>query len=533
MLKLLLGAWLGVAPQSTSSIEGTVKRGGLSEPLGGVEISLLATTGPARFRTISDPQGQFLFENVPLGQYRVQAARDGYFSYPQGQALPAMVATLKIDSAQTQQLVINLVPGAVIGGLITDPAGKPLPGVAVSAMKLQYDEGRPAFGVGPLPKTTNDRGEYRLFWFPPGEYYIRAEYPNGPNNLAGRAYYPGTMNSTLAVPVTIRGGESLDGLNFAIPTANAIRISGHIADEGAVPATGVRTFYLLPRDGGPVEVYPPEFSNALNPLAGEQLSEFLLNVRGVSPGSYDLAPFFIDRSNTFHSGRTTIQIGEDNLENVIARIHPNVDVTGRFVIEGSSPLRSWNALHLQLRAKDIAAPLTQRSNTATIASDGMFTIRGVIEGVYQVHITASAGSISSGLYISSMKLGALDIRNEGTIDVRASMLPLEIRLSPGAGSIRGAVEAPGGRVSPNADVVLVPQFSRRENVMFYDRTRSDDKGQFTFQGIAPGEYKVFAFEQLPDTAERNPAFMARYETLGQTVDVNSSATAEIRIRLLP
>ena len=68
--------------------------------------------------------------------------------------------------------------------------------------------------------------------------------------------------------------------------------------------------------------------------------------------------------------------------------------------------------------------------------------------------------------------------------------------------------------------------------MFYDRMIADEKGQFKFQGIAPGEYKVLAFEQLADTAELNPAFIARYETLGQPVMVNSRSTSEIRVRLL-
>ena len=68
--------------------------------------------------------------------------------------------------------------------------------------------------------------------------------------------------------------------------------------------------------------------------------------------------------------------------------------------------------------------------------------------------------------------------------------------------------------------------------MFYDRTVIDDKGRFKFQGIAPGEYKVFAFEQLADTAEQNPAFLARYETLGHAVTVNSKSSTEIRVRLL-
>src|SRR5204863_4707527 len=134
---------------------------------------------------------------------------------PSGQALPFPVATLTIDSVRTQQITIDLVPGATIAGRITDPQGNPLAGVAVSAAALQYDAGRRAFSAGSLPKTTDDRGEYRVYWLPPGEYYVRAEYPDASGNLARRSYYPGTLDSTTAQPLTIRGGETLEGMNFA------------------------------------------------------------------------------------------------------------------------------------------------------------------------------------------------------------------------------------------------------------------------------------------------------------------------------
>jgi len=156
----------------------------------------------------------------------------------------------------------------------------------------------------------------------------------------------------------------------------------------------------------------------------------------------------------------------------------------------------------------------------------------VPEGVYNVYLGAASGTIPGDFYISGMRQGALDIRNEGIIDVRPAMLPLEITVSSGAGIIRGIVEAPDGSTPRRADVVLVPQISRRANAMFYDRTLIDEKGQFKFEGIPPGEYKVFAFEQLADTAERNPAFIARYETLGHSVTVNPRSTTEVRVRLL-
>jgi len=94
------------------------------------------------------------------------------------------------------------------------------------------------------------------------------------------------------------------------------------------------------------------------------------------------------------------------------------------------------------------------------------------------------------------------------------------------------VDAPGNALPARADVVLVPQFSRRENPMFYDRAVIDETGHFKFEGLAPGEYKVFAFEHLPLTAELNPSFIARYEALGQSVTVTEGASTGVRARLL-
>jgi hypothetical protein len=532
MLHLLFGLWLSLFLQETSSLQGTVKRGGSSEPLEGVEISLVSSGDRSRLRTISDAQGRFNFENIPLGKYSLQAAREGYFTYPLGRPLPSPVATVTVDSRRAQ-VVIDLVPGAAIGGRVTDAEGRPVPGVQMTAMKLQYDEGRAAFGAGSAPRTTDDRGEFRLFWFPPGEYYIRAEYPSGRNSLARKSYYPGTVDSNTAVALTLRGGESIDGLNFAIPVASSVRISGQVALQDAGPVSGtVRTFYLLPQDGRPIEVYPLEFTNTVAPTLGLTSAAFSLDIRGVPPGLYDLAPFYMDSRNTYHSGRTRIEIGSENIENVTAVITPNVDVTGRFLSEPGSSFRRWPGFQLQLRAKDTSVPLMSRSTLAGIAADGTFVIPNVFEGRYQIYLGASPGSIPSDLYISGIRQGALDIRNEGFVDVRGSMLPIEITIAAGAGIVQGTVEAPSGGVPTHADVVLVPQAPRRGNVMFYDRTIIDDKGQFKFQGVAPGEYKVFAFEQLEDTAEQNPAFVARYETLGQAVTVNSSSTTEIRVRLL-
>src|SRR6478672_11155735 len=129
MLTLLLGLWLVSFTQSTSVLEGSVRQGRTLDAVAGVEISLTTSDSRVRFRATSDAQGRFVFESVPFGRYNVHATRAGYFTYPQGLELPGVVEFVTLDSQRTQQLTIDLIPGAVITGRITDPEGRPLEGV--------------------------------------------------------------------------------------------------------------------------------------------------------------------------------------------------------------------------------------------------------------------------------------------------------------------------------------------------------------------------------------------------------------------
>src|SRR5207249_3493581 len=93
---------------------------------------------------------------------------------------------VQISIVAGQQLTIDfqMLPAGVISGRILDEQGDSLAGATVQAQTYQYVNGKPilvgvpqfssiAEGVvPPIRTTTNDRGEYRLFWLPPGEYYI-------------------------------------------------------------------------------------------------------------------------------------------------------------------------------------------------------------------------------------------------------------------------------------------------------------------------------------------------------------------------
>ena len=77
----------------------------------------------------------------------------------------------------------------------------------------------------------------------------------------------------------------------------------------------------------------------------------------------------MDNRNIYHSGRTRIQLGNENIENITAIISPNVEVRGRFLMEAEG-VPKWSALQLQLRSRDTSVPLMSRSSLATVAADG-------------------------------------------------------------------------------------------------------------------------------------------------------------------
>jgi hypothetical protein len=106
---------------------------------------------------------------------------------------------------------------------------------------------------------SDDRGEYRLFWLPPGLYYISAEPQGGrlgnaamivmadgaaghmvrtdSDNVRSTAerlgqtdipvYYPGTIDAASAQPVDVRAGSDIGGIDFSRSTSADVQGERH------------------------------------------------------------------------------------------------------------------------------------------------------------------------------------------------------------------------------------------------------------------------------------------------------------------
>ena len=85
-----------------------------------------------------------------------------------------------------QGITFGLVPWGTITGTVIGKDGMPGTGATITAGALNYNDGvRDAlFSAGYAQSQTDDRGQYRLFYLGPGDYFVRAE-PPGAGNRAG------------------------------------------------------------------------------------------------------------------------------------------------------------------------------------------------------------------------------------------------------------------------------------------------------------------------------------------------------------
>jgi hypothetical protein len=122
---------------------------------------------------------------------------------------------------------------------------------------------------------------------------------------------------------------------------------------------------------------------------------------------------------------------------------------------------------------------------------------------------------------------------EQEIDIHLdSAEPLEILLKRDGGRIDGAVADAAGRPPARAEVVLVPDPARRRRTDLYKVVVSGDDGSFAIRGIAPGDYKVFAWESVEPNAYLNDEFMRQYEERGIPVRVTPGVNPRVQGRLI-
>jgi hypothetical protein len=134
------------------------------------------------------------------------------------------------------------------------------------------------------------------------------------------------------------------------------------------------------------------------------------------------------------------------------------------------------------------------------------------------------------MYLKEVRLGQVDIMNGVSLDGSVSG-SLEVLLSPKAGQVVGTVVDSARNPVPGVEAVLVPADYDRNDL--YRTAISGQNGQFSIRSVSPGNYKLFAWEDIEPFAYTDPDFLRRYENLGVPIKISESQNMMVEARLIP
>ncbi|HEV2835655.1 MAG TPA: carboxypeptidase-like regulatory domain-containing protein [Pyrinomonadaceae bacterium] len=193
--------------EATSTISGKVIVKGKGIP--GIVVGM--RSGEQRYREttayrgVTDEKGEYKITNVPAGNYSVWPSAPAYVPTDEMGA-----KTLMVEKGETIENVdFTLVRGGVITGKVVDADGRPVIEEDVLVMPM------PGKGVyrnyyQPLNVRTDDRGVYRIYGLPAGQYMVGAgqdeqnSYPSGRGRAPfRRTYHPATLDSKQATVIEV------------------------------------------------------------------------------------------------------------------------------------------------------------------------------------------------------------------------------------------------------------------------------------------------------------------------------------------
>jgi hypothetical protein len=155
-----------------------------------------------------------------------------------------------------------------------------------------------------------------------------------------------------------------------------------------------------------------------------------------------------------------------------------------------------------------------------------FIVRNVEPGVYNLVITPSADQ-----YVKSVRCGNSEVADAGIDLSSGTPCELSITMSASGGQMEGTVERDASSLEAPVFVALVPTGSRRDPSLF-KMSGVGEGGQFRLSGIAPGSYRLYAFEDMDANAVRyDPDFLKPYEGQCQSVQVSENSKQTVTLKV--
>lgn len=505
-------------------IAGTVVNATTGAPLARVTISLAETRNRSRRLTLlSAENGHFEFSNLGQGKFSLEGSRSGFVTSGYEQHEQYSTAIVAGPGFVTDNLVLRLMPLAVIYGHVLDESGD---GVRSAQLHLYFEDhsgGMTQVRTAGIA-SADDRGFFDVGPLGPGTYYLSAEakpwYAVHPNSAKGGNDSPPSVSPSLdvAYPTTFYGGAT------EAENASPIEIKGGDRQEVDIRLSPVPSLHLLfhiPEDtarphGGIMPIFQKrEFDSEQNVPASE--------MRGVGPGVYELTGVPAGRYDVRMLGGNS---GEMEQFNEMDLTHDGQDLS-------TTPGEALGKLKLTVRMAGEEPPprhfavglrdsRRRISNVVPLDSIGDLSFDGIKPGKYAIVVLSEKRyAVTRALTPSGDVVGS-----EVNIAPGANV-QFTVEIAAGEVGIEGIAQK-NGKPASGVMVALLPK-DPEAHVELFRRDQSDFDGTFLLRGVIPGTYTIVAIEDAWGFDWLKSGVLARYSQHSQTVAISDSMRGTIHL----
>ncbi len=563
-----------------ASIEGSVLRSGSGEPLARAQVTLMRilpppppprpgepasppTPAPQIPAGMTEREGKFSFTDLEPGQYRLRVQRNGYAQQEYGQkTLTSPGTPINLTAGQDMKdVVFRMVAAGIVTGRVRDGNGEAVAGVQVSLLRSVFTvDGQRSFTTAG-ESTTDDRGEYRVFWVPPGRYIVGVSArPGAVSLLLGisqnvfadhtfpATYYPGTLDPTRASSIEIQPGTEVSGIDMVIVQPMTFRVRGRVVDQTTGKPPQTANVSISPRQEVTGQTIVLISSIAGNGTYNSADGSF--EVRNVIPGTYwlraqtstslnaPLSPAVLTTARTASDlldsvllGRNMAQvpvevIGSD-VEGVVLTMTPGVSIPIHLSADGQE-LSSIGYDRVRVLLRPTAPGANASTQRGSFGPDGNSRLEGVPNGEYRITVSLP----SPDVYVKEARFERTDVLNEPWEVTDQTSGALTIVLSTKGGQVEGRlIDALSQPVGGN-QVALIPD-QNTDRPELYKSANTDQDGHFLIRGIPPGGYRLFSWEALEPNAYYDPEVLSQYEAQGKPVRIQESGKETVELKIIP
>jgi hypothetical protein len=553
------------APTGTATVGGSVIADATQGPIGFATVVLIGTRTGVLKVTSTDRAGTFRFTALPADSYTIGASKLPHLGAVAGARRPVRPGSNVVvpDGATVNDVLIRLPLGAALSGTITDVNGLPASGVSVLVYQRRVQNGERILVRAPTGiLTTDERGRYRAFGLPPGEYLVTAAGTHQPvpvrtlteadvdAALAGRdyapmpiddatavapVYYPGTTRVSDALGILVAAGDDRQNLDFRLERVRAAQISGTVSTADGSP---------LPPSLSIMATGAPGASPLSTAVTSRTTPDGQFTLPNQIPNTYQL----VARGTGVQDPLTAVAFVEvtgSDVPGVSLVLAPPLSVAGRVVAAGATgasraPSLAGHTLQFAPLLTSMTGIVAPRV-TAT-SSNGEFTVSGLIPGRYVLtgapFFGASNDSVSWGL--DTVVVDGVDMTDRA-FDIRADTLPKGFVVT-----FTDRWQDISGRVS-NADGAGVSDYTMLafpvdESYWLYNSRRiitaqPASDGRYQLGGPGPailpaGEYYLAAVTDVSKDEQYDPAFLQSLipAALRVTLVAGQRLTQDVRVQ---